>query len=344
MKKVVVIGHFAFGIDKYNGQTVKTKVIAAELQYVFGRDEVGMEDTMGGVRFLLRLPLVLIRMLFRYHNIVFLPAYKGVRIIVPLLVVLNFFFRRKLHYVVIGGWLPEYVRKYPLLRWALARLDGIYVETLLMKQEIGQSATFCNLYVMPNCKKLDIVNGNDFHPMEAPPFKLCTFSRVMKEKGIGDAVEAVEACNKQAGKTLFTLDIYGPIEEQKWFEHLVAGRQNVNYCGVVPYSQSIHILKSYFALLFPTYYHGEGFAGTIIDALSAGLPTIASDWKANNEIIENGKTGLLFTPQSVEALTDTLNTVANRPEAIYAMRKNCIAEAKNYQPEVVLKILTDRIH
>ncbi len=343
MKKVVVLGHFAFGIDKYNGQTVKTKVIATELQRVFGREEVGMEDTMGGARFLLRLPVVLIRMLSHYHNIVFLPAYKGVRIIVPLLVFLNFFFHRKLHYVVIGGWLPEYVRKYPLLRWALARLDGIYVETVLMKQEIGRTVAFSNLYVMPNCKRLDIVNDSDFPSMEAPPFKLCTFSRVMKEKGIGDAVDAVEACNKQAGRILFTLDIYGPIIEQEWFEHILARQQNVNYCGIVPYSKSIHVLKSYFALLFPTYYHGEGFAGTIIDALSAGLPTIASDWKANNEIIENGRTGLLFTPQSIESLTDTLNTIANHPEAIYAMRRNCVAEAKNYQPEVVLKTLTDRI-
>ena len=65
MKKVVVLGHFAFGIDKSNGQTVKTKVIAEELQRVFGRDEVGMEDTMGGMRFLRRLPIVLIRMLIR---------------------------------------------------------------------------------------------------------------------------------------------------------------------------------------------------------------------------------------------------------------------------------------
>lgn len=343
MKKVVVLGHFAFGIDKSNGQTVKTKVIAAELQRVFSREEVGMEDTMGGMRFLFRLPIVLIRMLIRYRNIVILPAYKGVRIIVPLLVILNYFFRRKLHYVVIGGWLPQYVRKYPLLRWSLARLDGIYVETLLMKQEISLAATFSNLFVMPNCKRLDIVSNNDFPPLEAPPYKLCTFSRVMKEKGIGEAVEAVETCNKQAGKTLFTLDIYGPIVEPEWFDDIISGRQNVNYCGVVPYSQSIYVLKRYFALLFPTYYHGEGFAGTIIDALSAGLPTIASDWKANNEILEDGKTGLLFSPQSVEALTDTLDTIANHPEAIYAMRSNCVAEAKNYQPEVVLKALTERI-
>ena len=197
---------------------------------------------------------------------------------------------------------------------------------------------------MPNCKRLDIVSDSDFPSMEAPPYKLCTFSRVMKEKGIGEAVEAVETCNKQAGKTLFTLDIYGPIVEQEWFDCLMKEeRQNVNYCGVVPYSQSIHVLNSYFALLFPTYYHGEGFAGTIIDALSAGLPTIASDWKANNEIIENGKTGLLFTPQSVEALTNTLNTIAHHPEIIQAMRGDCIAKARNYQPDIVLKTLTNKM-
>ena len=343
MKRVVVLGHFGFGRDKANGQTIKTKVITAELQSVFGHDEVGMEDTMGGIRFLLRLPVVLVRMLCGYRNIVFLPAYKGVRVIVPLLVAMNFLFHRRLHYPVIGGWLPGYVKKYPLLRWALGRLDGIYVETQLMKQEINAFSTLSNLYVMPNCKSLDIVDASTLPLSTQPPYRLCTFSRVMQAKGIGDAVEAVETCNRLSGRVMFTLDIYGPIVEPTWFEQLMKGRQNVSYRGIVPFSQSASILRDYFALLFPTYYQGEGFAGTIIDALSAGLPTIASDWKANPELIDDGRTGLLFPTQSVEALTTMLTRVGNHPDIIDAMRVNCIAKARSYQPATVLKTLTEKM-
>jgi glycosyltransferase involved in cell wall biosynthesis len=48
------------------------------------------------------------------------------------------------------------------------------------------------------------------------------------------------------------------------------------------------VLRDYFALLFPIYYIGEGFAGTAIDAFSAGVPVIASDWKYNSEVIKEG--------------------------------------------------------
>lgn len=40
------------------------------------------------------------------------------------------------------------------------------------------------------------------------PLRLCTFSRVMKEKGIEDAVNAVEAVNEYFGRLVYTLDIW----------------------------------------------------------------------------------------------------------------------------------------
>ena len=157
MKKAVVLGHFGFGHDKSNGQTIKTKIVTNELIKVFGDDQIGREDTMGGWKFLLRLVPTAWRMLRGYKSVIFLPAYKGVRVIVPLLVMMNVFFHRRLHYVVIGGWLPGFVKKYPLLRWALRKVHGIYVETKFMKDDI-EAMGFKNLFVMPNFKPLHILD------------------------------------------------------------------------------------------------------------------------------------------------------------------------------------------
>jgi glycosyltransferase involved in cell wall biosynthesis len=211
-----------------------------------------------------------------------------------------------------------------------------------MRSELARHK-FNNVYVMPNCKELNIIGSGEMPQFTEKPYRLCTFSRVMEEKGIADAVEAVEACNREEGETLFTLDIYGPVVEQEWFDRLMAGRQHCRYVGVVPFNQTTQTLKDYFALLFPTYYHGEGFAGTIIDALSAGLPTIASSWKANAEFIEDGKTGILFTPRSTRELTSILRDVGRHPEKIQAMRHNCLRKANDYQPAAVINTLVDRI-
>ena len=48
LKKVAVIGHFAFGKDLLNGQTVKTKILADELEKQFGEGEITRYDTHGG--------------------------------------------------------------------------------------------------------------------------------------------------------------------------------------------------------------------------------------------------------------------------------------------------------
>ena len=342
MKTVAILGHFAFGINDLNGQTIKTKIIADLLTDQLGPHEISFEDTHGRWMFLLRLPLAILRVLLHNRNVIIMPAYKGVRVITPLLVTLNTFFQRRLHYVVIGGWLPNYTRRFPILRFFLKRLHYIYVETNIMKLELEQQ-NFQNVYIMPNCKPLAILSENQL-PVHHPPYKLCTFSRVIKEKGIEEAVKAVAECNQRMGKTVYTLDIYGQIEQQEWFEELMERQPAaIVYKGVVPFDQSTDILKDYFLLLFPTYYRGEAFAGTLIDAMAAGVPTIASNWHSNSEIIEDGKTGRLFPVHSVESLVEILTEAAEHPDDIQRMRGKCISQAKNYQPDAVVQILLDKL-
>lgn len=126
--------------------------------------------------------------------------------------------------------------------------------------------------------------------------KLCTFSRVMREKGIEDAAKAVTTVNAELGYRAFSLDIFGQIDSRQteWFEDLKKTFPDyIHYVGLVPFDKSVETLKSYYMLLFPTYYEGEGFAGTLIDAYSAGVPVIASDWRYNPEIV-NKNVGYVY--------------------------------------------------
>lgn len=118
--------------------------------------------------------------------------------------------------------------------------------------------------------------------------KLCTFSRVLKEKGIEDAIEAVTYINEQNKREIFSLDIYGQIDDAYKGDFMMMQRnfpEYINYGGIIRFDRSTEVLRNYYALIFPTYYEGEGFAGTLIDAMAAGVPVIASDWKYNTEIV-----------------------------------------------------------
>ena len=341
MKSVSIIGHFAQGRVVLNGQTIKTKIIADQLENIYGKENVRRIDTADGWRFLLRLPFSAFYWLCISKNIIMLPAHNGVRIIPLVLVVATLLFHRRLFYVVIGGWLPEHTRRNVMLRWILRRLNRIFPESLSMKIALEEQG-FQNITIMPNTKPLDIANIKSLPDDTRTPLSACTFSRVMREKGIEEAVEAVIACNKKTNRVSVTLDIYGQIEsgEEQWFESLKKTFPDfVRYQGAVGYQETNKILCQYNALLFPTFYDGECFAGTFLDAFAAGLPVIASDWHDNANIVKHGYTGFIFPVHSVKALTLQLIDIVNNPTSLSILRENCLKEALKYKPENIVKTL-----
>ena len=342
---VSVIGHFAFGKDYLDGQTVKTKIVTDELSKQLGNNEVIMFDTAGGKRTLLKAPFQAMKALKKCRNVVILPAHNGLRVYAPLLSFFRMFFKkRKLHYVVIGGWLPEFLQKRKRLAKQLKRFDGIYVETNTMKNALEKQG-FTNIFVMPNCKNLQILTPDELVYPKGEPYKLCTFSRVTKEKGIEDAVKAVKQVNEESGRTVYTLDIYGQVDsnQTQWFEDLKQSfPEYVQYCGVVDYDKSVEVLKNYFALLFPTYFYTEGIPGTIIDAYAAGIPVIASKWESFSDIINNG-TGIGYDFDSGNGLTEILLLAANTPTMLLDKKPQCLTEAEKYKTESAIKVLIKQL-
>lgn len=343
--RVSVLGHFGKGKNLLNGQTVKTKIVTEELQNRLGQDQVMKIDTHGGWKTLLKAPFQVFRALKNSTNVLIFPAHNGLRVYAPLLSFeKRFFKKRKLHYVVIGGWLPEFLKGRKHLSGCLKRFDGIYVETETMKKAL-ETQGFENIYVMPNCKKLAVLSEKELVYPLGVPYKLCTFSRVMKEKGIEDAVNAVTVANADLGYTAYSLDIFGQVDEAQteWFENLQSEfPPYIRYGGLVPFDKSVDVLKEYFALLFPTYYQGEGFAGTLIDAYSAGVPVIASDWKYNAELV-NENVGFVYPTGDRQAFVDILKTAAKNPALLLSKKSQCLKEADKYKIDKAVRILIEQI-
>ena len=343
--KVGILGHFGENANLLNGQTVKTKIITEELQNQLGQDQVLKIDTYGGWKTLLKAPFQVLCVLKNSMNVLIFPAQNGLRVYAPLLsLVKRFFKKRKIHYIVVGGWLPQFLMRRQSLSRILKKFDGIYVETNTMKSAL-KAQGFRNVYVIPNCKKLTVLSENELVYPSGVPYKLCTFSRVMKEKGIEDAVNAVKTVNEHFGKSIYTLDIYGQIDanQTEWFDNLKASfPENIHYCGYVPFDRSVEVMKNYFALLFPTYYEGEGFAGTLIDAYSAGVPVIASDWKYNAELV-NENVGYVYPTGDQLAFVDILKAVAINPDLLLNKKRFCLKEAEKYKIDKAVQILIEKI-
>lgn len=346
LAKTSVLGHFGAGETLLNGQTVKTKIITEELRRRLGREQVLKIDTHGGWKTLAKAPAQTIFALKNSRNVLIFPAQNGLRIYAPLLSFFRHFFKgRKLHYVVIGGWLPQFLAKRRRLTNALKKFDGIYVETATMKSAL-EAQGFENALVMPNCKKLTVLSEKELVYPQGVPYKLCTFSRVMKEKGIETAIHVIKKVNEQLGYLAYSLDIYGQVDttQTEWFENLKKYfPEGVRYCGCVDADKSVEILQSYFALLFPTHFCTEGIPGTIIDAYAAGVPVISAKWESYTDVVDEGMTGIGYEFDNDNEFENVLLSIAHEPKMLLDMKANCTKKAKDYMPETVIQIITEKI-
>lgn len=329
--KIGIIGHFGFGLNLVNGQTIKTKIVSEVLSQSYN-GKIQRIDTHGGIKAVIPVLLGCLKLLNTCDNVMILLTEKGISLTIPFLSICNVFFRKKMHYNVIGGWLPAFLIEHKWLIPFIKRFDYVYVETNTMKESLSELG-INNCVIIPNCKNLNILNAESLLMSHVQPYKICTFSRVMKEKGIEDIVNTIIIINSLQDRLIYSLDIYGQIDngQKEWFNNLKENFPSyIRYCGVIPYDNSVDVLKDYFALVFPTKFYTEGVPGTIIDAYASGLPVISSKWQSYADVIDVGKSGFVYKFNDNEELQDLLLRIANRPELILNQKRYCIRKAQNY--------------
>lgn len=148
--------------------------------------------------------------------------------------------------------------------------------------------------------------------------------RLSAEKGIDVLVRAMDqvpACH---------LNVIGSGPE----EAALCLRTNIQRLGFLPRDQIFHHMQRASYLLMPSIWY-ENFPLTLVEAFACGLPVIASRIGAMAELIEDGRTGLLFEPGSAEDLAKKIMWAEANPEAMIEMGKYARNEYEaKYTPEL----------
>lgn len=93
-------------------------------------------------------------------------------------------------------------------------------------------------------------------------------------------------------------------------------------------------MRSALALVLPSICF-ENFPRTLVEAFGAGLPVIASRIGALAELIQDGKTGLLFDPGDAHDLGRAMRWAAEHPQEMAQMGDNARARYEsNYTPDI----------
>jgi L-malate glycosyltransferase len=126
--------------------------------------------------------------------------------------------------------------------------------------------------------------------------------RLDGRKGVSDLLmSAVEVCEKFPNSK-FILTGRGP--NRDYLEKLVRNlklQETVTFTGYVSKDRLIKLYQSSTLYVLPSYY--EGLPTTLLEAMSCGLPAIATDVDGSSEVIINNQNGILVSPKSPEELS-----------------------------------------
>ena len=320
----------------YDGQTVTTRILRDELEKRLNTS-VYCVDTYDYKHNIFKCFIRSFICLFKCKHIFILLSNNGRRFFLPFLYFTNKIFHRRIYHRMIGGLFSKNVQEHP--RW-IKYLNSFTVNLAEGKSQVKslKLSGVTNVEETFTFRNSQIINAKDFPSYNHKPYRFCTFCRVTKPKGISDAINAIVYLNSQ-NKGIANLDIYGPLDDEykEEFEKLLKkSNGTVNYMGCVPPEKSIEILKNYFMHLFPTTWKGEGMPGTLVDCFAAGLPTIATNWNYNPEVISEGKTGFCYDWEKPDLLAVKMMYCMDNIDKINQMRYECIKEAEKYHPDLAM--------
>lgn len=159
--------------------------------------------------------------------------------------------------------------------------------------------------------------------------KCIYFSRICKEKGLMDAIVAVEKANERLGATAFSLDIAGsPTSDsarvfEKEMLNYIKGKDEFTYFGkdfCVTGIETYLRLQKYDLHLFPSQFKQECVPGTIVDMFIAGVPTLSSSFPNVRNLLSDNDS-FIFEQGNTDDLVDKLVFIYNNNGELSNKRK-----------------------
>jgi glycosyltransferase involved in cell wall biosynthesis len=124
--------------------------------------------------------------------------------------------------------------------------------------------------------------------------------RLNRDKGMLDLAIAFDAIARHNADTVLLL--VGAEEDVPFSRICCAERERLHYVSFTSTPERYMVAADIFCL--PSY--REGFGMTLIEAAACGVPSVATRIYGVTDAVDDGKTGLLFSPGDIAGLTQSL--------------------------------------
>jgi glycosyltransferase involved in cell wall biosynthesis len=221
--------------------------------------------------------------------------------------------------------------------------EGLKADFRMMRDWSARTVPVSNTCDVPICQ-----------PRQLRPDRLRVLylSNLMVSKGYRDVILAVAELAKHRPRLQIFLDVAGALHPGTDFPNAAAQRSDLDdllrkvpataratYHGSVDGVRKEALLRDADLFVLPTWYVNEGQPISVLEALTSGLPVIATDWRGIRESLPEEMMPLLVPAKDPQAISSRLAWLLDRPDAFSAMSQAAVRTAETYRPDCHLKAL-----
>lgn len=221
--------------------------------------------------------------------------------------------------------------------WVNSFLVRVYLKKILRISSVNlvlcdSSYEFLKARRISSVKIANFVEENliiSHKEIRAELSKVCYVGRISAQKGANEIFEVAKQ------KPNITFNLIGDISDE------IKGKiipSNVNCCGARSHEEVIAMLDDADVFLFPS--HSEGFSLALAEAMSRGLPVIATDVGSVKEMIED-KGGVLIRPRQVGDIVEAIKSIYPAEVRTKMSEFNIWKVKENYTCSCVLNKLVE---
>lgn len=243
----------------------------------------------------------------------------------PAIIVLSFFRKKIFFRKFAGSFDLEYEKRgflYKIIVSSVLNKSSVcFLETKYLVKYFSEMFPKSNIFWFPNHRPIEEC---EVAIRNSKVRKYLYLGSVNESKGILILVKLYD----QVSVDLPEIDFYGYADDG--VAKAISDVKSLNYKGVIDNSKVSSLIKCYDYLILPTIHDGEGIPGVIIEAMSFGVPVLASNWRSIPEIV-NESNGFLFDVYSHDSIRNAILFSLEISDFDYKeISRNAFSESKKY--------------
>lgn len=219
---------------------------------------------------------------------------------------------------------------------ALSLSDSLIAVSQESAKQLGEITESPNISVITNAIDTSVFDVGE-RRSNNDAVRLLFVGAVGKLKGEKDLIKALAILRESKPNIKVSLLGYGA-ENLKDYCKELSVEEFIEFLGAVSMAQRIEFFQKADIFVLPTY--AEAMPMSVIEAMASALPVITTPVGGIPELIEDGKTGLLFPAGDADALAKRISFLLNNKEARIEIGKNARRKARK---EMDFQVYVDKL-